>query len=33
MSIIGGGKYFVLNDRLETNFINCIVNVAIRTGI
>jgi hypothetical protein len=32
MSIIGGAKHFSLTDRLETNFINGIINVAIRSG-
>ncbi len=32
MSIIGGAKTFTLSDRLETNFINGIINVAIRSS-
>jgi hypothetical protein len=32
MSIIGGAKYFTLSDRLETNFINGIINVALKSG-
>jgi hypothetical protein len=32
MSIAGGAKYFVLSDRLETNFINGIINVALKSG-
>jgi hypothetical protein len=32
MSIIGGAKYFTLSDRLETNFINGIVDVALNSG-
>jgi hypothetical protein len=33
MSIIGGAKHFILNDQLETNFINGIIKVAIRSGM
>jgi hypothetical protein len=33
ISIIGGAKYFTLNDRLETNFINGIIKVALKSGI
>jgi hypothetical protein len=33
MSIIGGAKHFTLNDQLETNFINGIANVAMRSGM
>jgi hypothetical protein len=33
MSIIGGTKYFTLHDRLESNFINGIVSVAIQSGM
>ncbi len=33
VSIIGGTQDFTLNDRLETNFINAIMNVVIRTGM
>jgi len=32
MSIIGGAKYFTLSDRVETNFINGIINVALKSG-
>ncbi len=32
MSIIGGAKYFTLSERLETNFINGIINVALKSG-
>ncbi|CAF1276333.1 unnamed protein product [Rotaria magnacalcarata] len=32
MSIIGGAKYFTLSDRLETNFINGIIDVALKSG-
>ena len=32
LSIIGGAKYFTLSDRLETNFINSIINVALTSG-
>ncbi len=32
MSIIGGAKYFTLSERLETNFINGIINVALNSG-
>ncbi|CAF0878333.1 unnamed protein product [Adineta steineri] len=31
MSIIGGAKYFTLSDRLETNFINGIIEVALKS--
>ncbi|CAF1177771.1 unnamed protein product [Rotaria sp. Silwood1] len=31
MSIIGGQKYFTLSDRLETNFINGIIHVALKS--
>ncbi|CAF4870469.1 unnamed protein product [Rotaria sp. Silwood1] len=31
MSIIGGAKYFILSDRLETNFINGIIDVALKS--
>jgi len=33
MSIIGGAKYFTLSDRLETNFINGIIDVGRKSGI
>ena len=33
MTIIGGAKYFTLSERLETNFINGIINVALKSGI
>jgi hypothetical protein len=33
MSIIGGAKYFTLSDRLEMNFINGIINVALKSGM
>lgn len=33
MSIIGGEEYFALNERLETNFINGIVEVASKSSI
>jgi hypothetical protein len=32
VSIGGGAKYFKLSDRLETNFINGIINVALKSG-
>jgi len=32
MTIIGGAKYFTLSDRLETNFINGIISVALNSG-
>ncbi len=32
MSIIGGAKYFTLSERLETNFINGIISVALKSG-
>ncbi|CAF1116563.1 unnamed protein product, partial [Adineta steineri] len=31
MSIIGGAKYFTLSDRLESNFINGIIEVALKS--
>ncbi|CAF1409612.1 unnamed protein product, partial [Adineta steineri] len=31
MSIIGGAKYFVLTERVETNFINSIIDVALKS--
>ncbi|CAF3378524.1 unnamed protein product, partial [Rotaria sp. Silwood2] len=31
MSIIGGAKYFILSDRLEKNFINGIIDVALKS--
>ncbi|CAF1408708.1 unnamed protein product [Rotaria sordida] len=31
MSITGGQKYFKLNDRLETNFMNGIIHVALKS--
>ncbi len=33
VSIIGGAKYFKLNDRLETNFINGIIDIVEKSGI
>ncbi len=33
VSIIGGAKYFKLSDRLETNFINGIVDIAQKSGM
>ena len=32
MSIIGGAKYFTLSERLESNFINGIIDVALKSG-
>lgn len=32
MSILGGAKYFTLADRLESNFINGIIDVARSSG-
>jgi hypothetical protein len=32
VSIIGGAKYFKLSDRLETNFINGIIDIAQKSG-
>ncbi|CAF1094081.1 unnamed protein product [Adineta steineri] len=31
MSVIGGAKYFTLSDRLESNFINSIIEVALKS--
>ncbi|CAF3967063.1 unnamed protein product, partial [Adineta steineri] len=31
MSVIGGAKYFTLSDRLESNFINGIIEVALKS--
>lgn len=33
MSIIGGTKYFSLSDRLQSNVINSIIDVASGSGI
>jgi hypothetical protein len=33
VSIIGGAKYFKLSNRLETNFINGIVDIAQKSGM
>jgi hypothetical protein len=33
VSIIGGAKYFKLNDRLETNFINGVVDIIQKSSI
>jgi hypothetical protein len=33
MSIIGGEKYFKLTDRLESNFVDGIYNVAVKSSI
>ncbi len=32
MSIIGGAKYFTLSERLETDIINGIINVALKSS-
>jgi hypothetical protein len=32
VSIIGGAQYFKLNDRLETNFINGMIELAQKSG-
>jgi hypothetical protein len=32
VSVIGGAKYFTLSDRLETNFINGLIDVALRSS-
>ena len=32
VSVIGGAKYFKLSDRLETSFINGIVDIAQKSG-
>ena len=32
MSILGGTKYFNMSDRLESGFINGIIDVAVKSG-
>ena len=32
ISIIGGAREYILDDRLEAKFVNGIVNVAVRSG-
>lgn len=32
MTVLGGAKYFTLNDRLESNFINSIIDVTRLSG-